>query len=74
MTQIVCDWKLGGQQIFVTEKISCAIHWTTVAPWICEASNMTQLLSVNVVFVAKMIMSEEGGIRALEADHEELSS
>jgi hypothetical protein len=35
---------------------------------------MTQLLSVNVVFVAKMIMSEEGGIRALEADHEELSS
>jgi hypothetical protein len=25
-------------------------------------------------FVAKMIMIEEGGIRALEADHEELSS
>jgi hypothetical protein len=35
---------------------------------------MTQLLSVHVVFVAKMMMIEEGGIRALEADHEELSS
>jgi hypothetical protein len=36
---------------------------------------MTQLLSVYVVFVAKMMMMiEEGGIRALEADHEELSS
>ncbi len=45
----------------------------------CSSMNFSSKQHDSVVeclccFVAKMIMIEEGGIRALEADHEELSS